>query len=160
MSLIKTHLKEIYTNPYDKDIVTSIEEMSNQNTKESLYKSLIGSFENLYNIKAEIILRIPYIINLLGDFTTFSFNKKIITTSNEDIIILASKIEGNYTINDAYIRIEISELPSVNFKISLKSIIETNNYDNLLDGKSEAEVFYMNTAVIKFIIEAIKIFLE
>lgn len=161
---LKTHLKEIYQDPYsnekfiikdvDKNETTDTEELSsseytiNQETKETnfqvskenYYESLNNKFEFLFNTKVDIILRIPYIVELLGDKITNMFSSKIITTLNEDVVLLASKCskansssdkkenisdkkENNDNLSSSYFNIEIFELPKIGLKLSYKDIL-------------------------------------
>ena len=70
---IQTHLKDIYEN-------------SGQEI-EHLYEGIRNKFKKIYSSEPSFFIKIPKIITLLGDNVTNSFEEKVVTTYNHDMII-------------------------------------------------------------------------
>lgn len=72
------------------------------------YEESVNIFREFYKSDPYLIIRVPYIIDLLGDNITNILNKKLLTTLSDDIILFVSYSSSRET------NIEFCNLPKLN----------------------------------------------
>lgn len=103
---------------------------------ENLYESLFRKYMLMFKSKPSLSVRVPYVIELLGDTITNLFKEKVISTSSDDVIVTGNIISD---LNKES-RIEFFDFPSITLTLDINKIYDYVKYKankNCLEEKFE-----------------------
>ena len=103
-------------------------ELNFPNSKETQYEDIQLLFNEYFNSSPDKIVRVPYVIELLGDCITNLLDKKLLTTLTDDIIIFGRKNKNSTS------QIEFYDLPKSNIQFDTNCLLN-NTYNNVLEEK-------------------------